>query len=251
MSERRYNTPEFERVETPEFDPQEFAKEIRAAYTQTIAKELPRELLDRARAECISLGITDEAAVVLRAITVLSAGYASPELAPKRQRYRMPANPQDASGSAAEEATRSYTIYTDGACEGSPGAGGWGAIIVDCDGVEKEYSGWDAATTINRMELMAAIKALEIVPDGSTVKVYSDAQYVVEGIAKGWARAWKEHNWCRANGKPAMNPDLWQMLLDAVDRHKKVTFQWIKGHAGNPYNERCDKLAVEAATHAR
>lgn len=250
MSKQRYNTTEFERVEIPEFDPQKFAKKIRAAYTQTIAKELPGELLDRTRAECASLGITDEAAVVLRAIAILSAGYVSPGSAPKRQRYRMPVIPQDTSGGAAEEAARSYTIYTDGACEGNPGAGGWGAIVVDCDGVEEEYSGWDATTTNNRMELMAAIKALESIPDGSTVKVYSDAQYVVEGIAKGWARAWQAHNWCRANGKPAMNPDLWERLLSVIDQHKKVDFIWIKGHAGNPYNERCDRLAVNAASVA-
>ena len=133
-------------------------------------------------------------------------------------------------------------IYTDGACSGNPGAGGWGAVIV-YKGIEKELSGGEADTTNNRMELTAVIRALQALKEPCSVRLTSDSKYVVDGITKGWAQSWRDRGWRKGDGKPALNPDLWGELLDLLSVHG-VEFVWVKGHAGHPYNERCDRLAV-------
>lgn len=133
-------------------------------------------------------------------------------------------------------------IYTDGACSGNPGAGGYGAIIV-YKGKEKVLSGAQQQTTNNRMELTAVIAALEALKEPCEVTLSSDSKYVVDGITKGWAKSWKARGWKKADKKPALNVDLWERLLELIEVHK-VEFVWIKGHGGHPYNERCDRLAV-------
>lgn len=135
------------------------------------------------------------------------------------------------------------TIYTDGACSGNPGPGGWCAILVSC-GKEKELSGGDSQTTNNRMELTAVIEGLRALKRRCEVTVVTDSKYVVDGITKRWAYSWRSKGWKKSDGKPALNPELWSALLDLLDEHE-VTFEWIKGHAGHPYNERCDRAAVE------
>lgn len=137
-------------------------------------------------------------------------------------------------------------IYTDGACSGNPGPGGYGAILV-FRGIEKELSGAERETTNNRMELLGAIKALELLKEPCEVTLTSDSKYLVDGITRGWARSWRANGWKKADKKPALNADLWERLLDLLETHK-VTFEWVKGHDGHPYNERCDKLAVAAYT---
>lgn len=142
-------------------------------------------------------------------------------------------------------------IYTDGACKGNPGPGGWGAVLV-CQGHERELHGGEAQTTNNRMELTAAIAALEALTRPCEVTLTSDSKYLVDGITKGWAVSWRAKGWKKSDKSPALNPDLWAHLLDLLETHK-VTFVWVKGHAGHPYNERCDEMAVAEAekyTHA-
>ena len=136
-------------------------------------------------------------------------------------------------------------IFTDGACQGNPGPGGWGAVL-RYQGHEKEISGGDPATTNNRMELTAVIEALRLLKEPCSVTIYSDSQYVCNGIEKGWAKSWKANGWKKADKSPALNPDLWDALLCEIEKHQ-VTMVWVKGHAGHPENERCDALAVEAA----
>jgi len=137
---------------------------------------------------------------------------------------------------------RFVEIYTDGACSGNPGPGGWGAIL-RCDGREKEMSGGEAHTTNNRMELSGVINALSALKFPCKVKLTTDSKYVVDGITKGWAQGWKKRGWKKSDGKPALNPDLWEKLLELLAVHD-VEFCWIKGHAGHEENERCDRLAV-------
>lgn len=134
------------------------------------------------------------------------------------------------------------TIYTDGACSGNPGPGGYGAILM-YGSHKKELSGGDANTTNNRMELMGVITALEALNRPCQVDLYTDSQYVVNAIEKGWARKWQANGWMRNKKDKALNPDLWQRLLELLETHQ-VTFHWVKGHAENPYNNRCDELAV-------
>ncbi len=136
-------------------------------------------------------------------------------------------------------------IYTDGACKCNPGPGGWGAVLV-YGGVEKELSGGEAHTTNNRMELLAAINALEALKEPCEVTLTSDSKYMVDSIEKGWVYSWKQKGWKKADKSPALNPDLWERLLVLLDTHK-VKLVWVKGHAGHPYNERCDVLACEQA----
>ena len=136
-------------------------------------------------------------------------------------------------------------IYTDGACRGNPGKGGWGAILV-YEGREKELSGGEALTTNNRMELLAAIEALSALKESCEVTLTSDSKYLVDAIEKGWAVSWRAKGWKKADKSPALNPDLWEKLLALLEIHK-VTFIWVKGHVGHPYNERCDKLATTFA----
>lgn len=137
---------------------------------------------------------------------------------------------------------KEVTIYTDGACSGNPGPGGWAAILV-YGGTEKELSGGERETTNNRMELLAVISALKALKEPCRVKIYSDSQYVCDGINKGWARSWKAKGWMRNNKEAAKNPDLWESLLSIIDVHE-TKFIWVRGHADNDYNNRCDKLAV-------
>ena len=136
-------------------------------------------------------------------------------------------------------------IFTDGACQGNPGPGGWGAVL-RYNGTEKEISGGEANTTNNRMELSGVIGALRILKEPCEIILCSDSKYVCDGISKGWAKSWKRNNWRKADKKPALNADLWDILLSLLEQHQ-VTIQWVKGHAGHPENERCDKLAVAAA----
>lgn len=133
-------------------------------------------------------------------------------------------------------------IYTDGACSGNPGAGGWGAIL-KYRGAEKELSGAEKMTTNNRMELTAVISALSALKEPCKAIITTDSKYVVDGITKGWAKSWQKNGWVKSDRKPALNPDLWGKLLELCDQHD-VEFVWVKGHAGHPENERCDQLAV-------
>ena len=133
-------------------------------------------------------------------------------------------------------------VYTDGACSGNPGPGGWGAIL-RYNGVEKELSGSQAETTNNRMELTAVISALGALKEPCEVTVYTDSKYVCDAITKGWVYSWKRNGWKKADKKPALNSDLWEQMLTLLKTHK-TEFVWLKGHAGHPENERCDRLAV-------
>ena len=138
---------------------------------------------------------------------------------------------------------KTVSIYTDGACSGNPGPGGWGAILC-WNGLERELSGGEAHTTNNRMELTAVIRALQALKEPCIVELYSDSKYVVDALEKGWALGWQKRGWVKADKKPALNPDLWEQLLQLLQRHQ-VSYHWVKGHAANPYNNRCDALAVD------
>ena len=134
-------------------------------------------------------------------------------------------------------------IYTDGACSGNPGPGGYGAILKYNENV-KELSGGEKNTTNNRMELTAVITALEALKEPCNVDLYSDSKYIIDAVTKGWAKKWKANNWIKSDKKKALNSDLWEKLLYLLEKHN-VNFIWVKGHAGHPENERCDQLAVE------
>ena len=136
---------------------------------------------------------------------------------------------------------KTVTIYTDGACSGNPGPGGWGAIL-EYMGHEKELSGGEQNTTNNRMELTAVIKALQALKEPCTVELYSDSKYVLDALQKGWAVSWRKKGWIKSDKKPALNPDLWETLLNLTELHD-VRCHWVKGHASNPKNNRCDELA--------
>lgn len=135
-------------------------------------------------------------------------------------------------------------LFTDGACSGNPGPGGYGTIL-RYNGNEKELSAGEESTTNNRMELTAVIVGLAALKETCDVTVYSDSKYVVDGIQKGWAESWKRNGWRKADKKPALNADLWDKLLSLLAIHT-VRFVWLKGHDGHPENERCDKMAVAA-----
>ncbi len=137
---------------------------------------------------------------------------------------------------------KSVTIYTDGACSGNPGPGGWGAILKYGD-IEREISGGEKETTNNRMELLAVIKALEALKEPCKAALYTDSQYIVNAINKGWLKGWKVKGWKRKDGE-LKNPDLWQRLDKLISVHE-VSFNWVKGHSDNEFNNRCDALAVE------
>lgn len=139
-------------------------------------------------------------------------------------------------------------IFTDGACKGNPGPGGWGAIL-RYNGTEKELSGGFAETTNNRMELTAVIEALSALKEPCDIILYTDSQYVCNAITKGWAKKWQQNNWMRTKKEPALNKDLWEKLLLVLDKHN-IKFVWVRGHNGHPENERCDRLAVNAAVNA-
>ncbi len=134
-------------------------------------------------------------------------------------------------------------LFTDGACSGNPGPGGWG-VVLRYGRHEKELSGGERETTNNRMELTAAIKGLEALKEPCVVKLVTDSKYVADGIIKGWAKSWQKNNWIKSDKKPALNSDLWERLLELLEKHE-VKIEWVKGHAGHAENERCDRLAVE------
>ena len=136
-------------------------------------------------------------------------------------------------------------IFTDGACSGNPGPGGWGAIL-RYGTHEKELSGGEAQTTNNRMELTAVIAALSALKSPCQVTLTTDSRYVVDAVSKGWGYGWQKKGWMRAPGEPAKNVDLWKQLLPLLKTHR-VEFCWVRGHQGHPENERCDRLAVAAA----
>ena len=133
-------------------------------------------------------------------------------------------------------------IFTDGACSGNPGPGGWGAIL-RYGGREKELSGGEESTTNNKMELTAVIKALSALKEPCKVNLTTDSKYVCDGMTLGWARSWRNNGWRKADKKPAQNVELWEKLLELDDYHE-ITFNWVRGHNGHKENERCDKLAV-------
>lgn len=133
-------------------------------------------------------------------------------------------------------------IFTDGACSGNPGPGGYGALL-RCRGKVKELSGGERDTTNNRMELTAVIEALSALKYPCKVTLTTDSKYVCDSITKGWAKSWRANGWVKSDKKPALNADLWEKCLELLDIHD-VTFKWVKGHAGHPENERCDALAV-------
>lgn len=134
-------------------------------------------------------------------------------------------------------------IYTDGACSGNPGPGGWGAIL-KYGKYEREMSGGEAQTTNNRMELLAIISALEALNEPCKAHIHSDSKYVIDSITQGWAKRWRANGWMRNKKERALNVDLWGRLLELLEKHS-VEFDWIKGHSGHPENERCDQMAVE------
>ena len=138
-----------------------------------------------------------------------------------------------------------YIIYTDGSCLRNPdGPGGWAAVIADqVEGKLTELHGGEASTTNNRMELTAALQALSFARQGAVIDLYTDSQYIVNAVTEGWAARWRDNGWMRNKKEKALNPDLWEELLTLLDVHQ-VTFHWVKGHAENPYNNRCDELAV-------
>ncbi len=133
-------------------------------------------------------------------------------------------------------------LFTDGACSGNPGPGGWGTIL-RYNGHEKELSGGEATTTNNRMELIAVIEGLKALKEPCEVHLTSDSQYVCNAIQKGWAKSWKKNNWIKSDKSKAKNPELWDELLKLLEIHK-LTVTWVRGHNGHPENERCDRLAV-------
>ena len=138
------------------------------------------------------------------------------------------------------------TIYTDGACSGNPGPGGYGVVMLDASGRRRELSGGLRNTTNNRMELLGVISGLEALNKPCDVTLISDSEYVINAITKGWLINWQKKGWRKADKKPVMNIDLWQRLLPKLEEHN-IEFRWTKGHAGNLENERCDELAVAAS----
>ena len=137
---------------------------------------------------------------------------------------------------------KKVVLYTDGACSGNPGPGGYGAVLI-YGGVEKEIFGGEKSTTNNKMEMMAVIKGLEALKEPCEVEVYSDSAYIVNAIEQGWIDSWKKNGWKKADKKPVKNVDLWEKLLELMDKHK-VIFNKVKGHADDEYNNRCDRIAV-------
>ena len=134
-------------------------------------------------------------------------------------------------------------MFTDGACKGNPGPGGWCAIL-RYNGVEKVISGGEKATTNNRMELSAVLFGLRALKEPCHITLQSDSKYVLDSISKGWVYGWQKKGWKKSDGKPALNVDLWQQLLAEIAKHE-IEYIWIKGHAGHPENERCDAQAVK------
>lgn len=165
---------------------------------------------------------------------------------PVLKRIPFSAIPSDNTGGESTPKEGEITIYTDGGSSGNPGPGGYGAVIIS-NGERKELSGGFRLTTNNRMELMGVIVALRSLKKrDEPITLYTDSSYVVNGITKGWADKWRKNNWIKSDKQPAINPDLWGELLDLI-KPLKIKFMWVKGHAGNIYNERCDELAVSSS----
>jgi len=158
---------------------------------------------------------------------------------------RKSAAPQQKAGVSGDD-DRAIRLFTDGGCHRNPGPGGWGVVLLAGE-ERREASGGFRLTTNNRMELYACIAGLAMLPEGTRLTLYSDSRYVINALALGWARRWRAHGWRRTDG-PALNPDLWGRLL-ALFEKREVNLVWVKGHAGNPENERCDRLAGEAMQH--
>ena len=137
---------------------------------------------------------------------------------------------------------KTVTLYTDGACSGNPGPGGWGAILL-YGAHRRELSGGERSTTNNRMELTAVIEGLRLLKEPCTVELWSDSRYVIDALDKGWARSWQKRGWVKSDKKPALNVDLWEQLLPLIQTHQ-VHYHWVKGHASNEKNNRCDQMAV-------
>ena len=148
-------------------------------------------------------------------------------------------------GNSPHKPLKEVTIYTDGACSGNPGPGGYGVVLL-YRGHRKELSAGFRDTTNNRMEILAAIKGLEILKEKCRVTLYTDSQYLVNSVEKNWAKKWRANGWMRDKKNPALNADLWARLLKLCEFHD-LKMIWVRGHAGNPENERCDQLAVDAA----
>lgn len=144
---------------------------------------------------------------------------------------------------------KTVDIYTDGACSGNPGPGGWGAILMYGEH-KKELSGGEPHTTNNRMELLAVISALELLKEQCNINLYSDSRYIIDAMTKGWAEKWRSNGWMRNKKESASNPDLWERLMNLCEQHN-VNFIWVKGHAQNPFNNRCDEMAVEQSQKYR
>ena len=144
---------------------------------------------------------------------------------------------------------KQVTIYTDGACSGNPGPGGWGAVLM-FNQFRREMSGYEPQTTNNRMELTAAIVALNALKEPCEVRLYSDSAYLVNAFQQRWLDNWQKRNWIKSDKKPALNPDLWEQLLTLAEVHT-LHYHWVKGHADNPKNNRCDELAVAQAQNAK
>ena len=142
-----------------------------------------------------------------------------------------------------EQTMKTVSVYTDGACSGNPGPGGWGAILI-YKGVERVLSGGEKMTTNNRMELSGVIAALQALKEPCIVELWSDSKYVIDALEKGWAVSWRAKGWRKADKKPALNSDLWEVLLSLTEKHE-MHYHWVKGHAENEYNNRCDALAVK------
>ena len=162
-----------------------------------------------------------------------------------RTRPSPSAKPKRKAASGPADLAERTIIYTDGSSLGNPGPGGYG-VVIPSNGGPLELSAGYRRTTNNRMELLACIVGLEQLKKRSSVALYSDSRYVVDGLTKGWAKKWRSNNWRKSNGEPALNVDLWKRLLSLCELHD-VHFVWVKGHAGNPGNERCDQLATQAA----
>lgn len=138
---------------------------------------------------------------------------------------------------------KSVTLYTDGACSGNPGPGGWAAILI-YQGHKKELAGGEAETTNNRMELIGVIEGLRALKEPCSVDLWSDSRYVIDALEKGWAERWRQNGWMRSKKEGAKNPELWEELLQLTEKHE-LHYHWVKGHADNPWNNRCDMLAVQ------
>ena len=174
-----------------------------------------------------------------------SGGGPHSERAPAKPTIPEPSSQKPSRTSKDKSQLRQVTIYTDGACIKNPGRGGYGVVILDGK-IRKELSGGFRHTTNNRMEIMAAIAGLQALDVRCAVTLYSDSKYLVNAMTLGWVERWRAHNWQRSQSAAAVNPDLWEILLGLCAWHK-VEFVWLRGHAGNTENERCDRLAVLAA----